>query len=686
VKVFLTGGDRQGWAMDTDLRLAAAALQGVVDVVDEPSSADAVHSVWPDQLYKRPTLRHLLSRPTVAAFGNDPISLFEATPGLYEVATRWLCVAQSTDAYQKLEALGVRRLRLVPYIADLDSFFPIERGDARLTALRRDLGIPDGAYVIANFQRDTDGADLSRLKPQKGADLFLAILLALARRRGRTALHVLLAGPRRHWIRRHLDAYAIPYSFVGDVTAGDDYPNNILPARTINLLTNLADVVLVTSRWEGGPRAVLETAACARPILSTAVGLARDVLDDSCCYTNVHEAVVRLCEDMDRRTLGRHVVRHRDRLLECHSIPAVARRWAEVYEALEPPGTVPSLRERVARMATVLPGNDVVRRATWKAGAAFGRLRRRFTRDTTITIWGDMIDGPYGGGSQVLKAIRCELLSRGYRVLHNAVEAADGHIMNSVFFNVAKAREVVLGGRVRPRVIHRIDGPVSLYRGRDEGVDEHIFAFNREVASATAYQSYYAWSESVRLGFRAVNPTIIRNACDPRIFHPRASYDRTAETPASGKVRLISTAWSTNPRKGFDVYEFLDRHLDFSRFEYVFVGRSPVSFRHIRLVDALPSSGVADHLREADIYITASKNDPASNALVEAVACGLPIIYADSGGHGEIAPYAGLRFSTAEEIPALINVLLEDLPSYRVCGYLPTMGETVDAYLRMLNL
>ena len=39
------------------------------------------------------------------------------------------------------------------------------------------------------------------------------------------------------------------------------------------------------------------------------------------------------------------------------------------------------------------------------------------------------------------------------------------------------------------------------------------------------------------------------------------------------KVRLISTSWSDNPRKARATYEWIDRHLDWSRYEYSFVGR-----------------------------------------------------------------------------------------------------------------
>ena len=41
-------------------------------------------------------------------------------------------------------------------------------------------------------------------------------------------------------------------------------------------------------------------------------------------------------------------------------------------------------------------------------------------------------------------------------------------------------------------------------------------------------------------------------------------------------------------------------------------------------------------LRKHKLYITASKNDPCSNSLLEAIACGLTPLGLKSGGHPEL--------------------------------------------------
>lgn len=48
-KVFLTGGDSVGWALDEDPRLTRRALESVVEFTGLESS-DVVHSIWLERL------------------------------------------------------------------------------------------------------------------------------------------------------------------------------------------------------------------------------------------------------------------------------------------------------------------------------------------------------------------------------------------------------------------------------------------------------------------------------------------------------------------------------------------------------------------------------------------------------------------------------------------------------------
>ena len=177
----------------------------------------------------------------------------------------------------------------------------------KIRALVEKWRIPEDRYLIANFHRDTEGRDLTSPKLQKGPDAFLEIVASLYE--AGAPVHVLLAGPRRFYLRRALEKRRVPFTFVGEDTGGrDDYGVNILPRQMLNLLYNIADLHLITSRWEGGPQSALESAATRSKVISTRVGLAPDVLARECLFSDIPEA----CEIVMRDIRDNHLDSHTD--------------------------------------------------------------------------------------------------------------------------------------------------------------------------------------------------------------------------------------------------------------------------------------------------------------------------------------------------------------------------------------
>ncbi len=183
------------------------------------------------------------------------------------------------------------------------------------------------------------------------------------------------------------------------------------------------------------------------------------------------------------------------------------------------------------------------------------------------------------------------------------------------------------------------------------------------------------------MGFKPVRPMIITNGVDGGIFHSqgREPFDPTR------KIRLISASWSDNPRKGGPVYKWLDEHLDWNRFEYTFVGQTQERFTRIKHVPAVPSEQLADLLRQHDIYITASERDPCSNSLVEALACRLPAVYLNDGGHPEIVGLGGLPFEKREEIPGQLERLITHYHQFQSVISIQTIEEIAKTYLNVIK-
>ncbi len=346
-RVFFPPGDALGWALDEDLRLLRASL----DKTAIPSSlarAEIVHTVfWPHLLHLPPAL---LARRRVLSYADNPPFHYLTSADFIRARRRVdLWIGRSRQAVAQFERLGLPA-RFAPYTVDTSTFHPVAPGDPALEEMRARWSIPTDRYVIANFHRDTEGHDLRSPKLQKGPDLFAEIVERLAREGH--PIHVLLAGPRRFYLRRRLAESGVPHTFAGTggLDAGDDMRANILPRRDLNLLYQLADLTLVTSRWEGGPHSILEAAATRTAIMSTRVGIAPDVLEPACLYDHVAEAVEKIAADIATRSLASTRELQYQRTLEHHTEPALRQHLEAIYHELEtqPPTLLTSLRDTFA--------------------------------------------------------------------------------------------------------------------------------------------------------------------------------------------------------------------------------------------------------------------------------------------------------------------------------------------------
>lgn len=326
-RVHYSPGDGAGWALDEDLRQIRSALAGRV-VECGAGSADIIHApFWQNLKMVAPAI--LESAYVIAHADNPPyfyLKQAEFSTG-QKVVDLW--VARSREALGQFQSLDLPVVH-IPYTIDPALFFSIEDR----AGLRREFGLPEDAYIVANFHRDTEGADLRTPKFQKAPELMVAILKRV-REAGRD-VHVLLAGPRRHWIRRQLAAEGIPFTFVGrHGLEGDDFGENILTRQELNRLYNAADLYLIPSRWEGGPQSAMEAAACRCKILSVPVGVSRDILEADSIFQSAGEAAEKIVEDVRSGRLSATVARQFERFRDAHTTDRLRSELQSLYDRLE---------------------------------------------------------------------------------------------------------------------------------------------------------------------------------------------------------------------------------------------------------------------------------------------------------------------------------------------------------------
>ena len=140
-----------------------------------------------------------------------------------------------------------------------------------------------------------------------------------------------------------------------------------------------------------------------------------------------------------------------------------------------------------------------------------------------------------------------------------------------------------------------------------------------------------------------IDARVIINGCDRRIYFP-------SRFPTSrGKVKIVTHHWSKDYMKGFGAYNLVDNIIEQKELdiEFIFIGRyiDNYSPRNIKIISPRYGNTAADVLRTCDIYITGTQNEPGGMHYVEALSCGLPVLYSiGGGGVDEVCRQYGFEF------------------------------------------
>lgn len=177
-------------------------------------------------------------------------------------------VVPNETMFERFEKLGVRSDKLVciPHGVDLNVFFPSSIEEKK--ELRTRYGIPNDAFCIGSFQKDGLGWEEGEEPDlRRGPDVFLETIRKL--KSDISTLFVLLSGPARGYIKQGLE------------DAGISFVHHMMdPYQEMRDCYACLDAYLITSRESGGPHTLLESMACGIPVVSTEMGMAKDIIVD----------------------------------------------------------------------------------------------------------------------------------------------------------------------------------------------------------------------------------------------------------------------------------------------------------------------------------------------------------------------------------------------------------------------
>lgn len=636
MKIYLTGADSINWALKDDYDLLKKELKSKVEFVDEPILADCIHTVyWPSLIsIKKSTLA---AKYVVAHVPHDVRKMLESTELLQVRQYVDLWVAPSTRAYDLLKKNNFNSV-YYPYISNKLFFIDNNNRIINTKTIKDKFGIPDSIFLIGSFQRDTEGSDLTSPKLVKGPDIFAELLKI------DFPIHVVLAGPRRQFIKNKLKEYGIPYTFIGTEGLDDknDLNQNTLSKQTIKELYQVIDLYIVSSRYEGGPKAITECNASKTPIISTNVGHAEDLLYPHQIFQTLEDGI---------------------KAIKNAKSSATDFISTKINEVLDP---------QTVFYSKVGKGKKKIIREKKQSFWYKWKTKPNLFNCHYLTK-----DEPWGGANQFLKLLFKSIELRGVAVNQSHYGT---QFINSYHFIDRYSKRALENNYV----VHRIDGPTYLIRGKDKELDDKLFGINRNFADVTIFQSHWSLQKTYELGYYPVNPIVIPNCADSTIF--KSKWINLKPNLNNRKIKIIGTSWSANVRKGLNTYKWLDKNLDFTKYEVTFVGNIDGEFENINIIPPKNSVELADELTKHDIYLAPSENDPCSNALIEAMTVGLPVVYLKSGGHPELVSWGGLGFNENEEIVTLLDKISINYSSYVNLLTPPRQNVVLDLYHKVLKL
>ncbi|HXD12101.1 MAG TPA: glycosyltransferase family 4 protein [Anaerolineales bacterium] len=307
------------------------------------------------------------------------------------------------------------------------------------------------------------------------------------------------------------------------------------------------------------------------------------------------------------------------------------------------------------------------------------------------------------------------LRARGVDVTHDLSQQVD------VILVLAGTRHVLALQRAHrrgQRIVQRLDGVNWVHRARWAGLRYTIRAvygnanlahIRKRLADHIIYQSNFIkgwWEDWYRPA--PVPSSVILNGVDLNQYTPNGLHERP-----SGHDRLLIVEGSLAGAQDSGLYSAIKLAEELShksRIELVVVGHVDKRTQNIlkkqavfrtKFMGVIPREHIPWMMRSSHLLFSAEVNPPCPNSVIEALACGLPVIGFDTGSlseivqgdAGRITPYGSNPWKLKQpDVPTLANAaleVLEDQSRFRKSAREQAesklgLDKMVDEYLKVL--
>ena len=270
-----------------------------------------------------------------------------------------------------------------------------------------------------------------------------------------------------------------------------------------------------------------------------------------------------------------------------------------------------------------------------------------------ISFGTNIVKGPWGGGNLFLINLQNYLTEKGHEVVFGLEdEDIDVILFTDPRKGIGSTSLISTKDITRYKKNSNKD-VIVVQRINECDERKNTKKINKLYKKASEFSNHVVfvskWLQNIYLdlGMNEDKTSVIMSGSDSKVFN---SYGRT-QKPADRKFRVVTHHWSSNWMKGFELYLKLDKKLGEpnlkNKIEFTYIGNvdKNYQFENTKIIPPLSGLELASELKEHDIYITGSLNEPSGNHHIEGALCGLPILYINSGGIAEYCKDYGLEIN-----------------------------------------
>jgi len=324
------------------------------------------------------------------------------------------------------------------------------------------------------------------------------------------------------------------------------------------------------------------------------------------------------------------------------------------------------------------------------------------------------VEGPGGVTSFRLK-FENGLRERGMEVVEDPSKGAEAVL---VLAGTRRLLPIWKARRKGLRIVQRLDGLNWIQRVRWAGVrytlraaygNANLSFIRRRLADQVIYQSEFVkgwWADWYRPA--RVPSSVILNGVDLSRYTPHGLHERP-----SGHYRILVVEGSLAGGQNYGLFNAVSLANTLARkhkIELMIVGhvdrRTKNKLKHqttfrLQFMDTLPREQIPWLMRSSHVLYSAEVNPPCPNSVIEALACGLPVVGFETGSLPEIVqgeagvlvPYGANHWKLEKpDIPSLAEAadrVLDDQSRYRKAARDRAEDEfdvekMVDEYLKVL--